>query len=169
MSRVSTKSSTGKGKQTSSMFCNVCKNAGKSERDYTSHFTKMLVGNVLTVVCPTILNNVCTYCKSKGHFKAACSILQEKNAATASFAVSSAVSSGIGSKKTKNSNVSTTTTIHVSISKKAAVNVFSAAFEDSSDSETEEVIKNKEKPKNKRTLSHSWADDAYWSDSEDDM
>ncbi len=161
------------------MICNVCKNAGKSERDYTSHFTKMLVSDIVTVVCPTILNNVCSYCKEKGHFKAACAILQEKEKRMNSASVgndsvrnaSASICIPISLKKSKN-----VTTINVIVSKKAAINknAFSAAFvdEDSSDEECEEDVKPTEEPSSAvktRNIKHSWADDNYWDDSEDDM
>ena len=60
-------------------FCGVCKNAGLSEREYTSHFTKSVPGPKGIVVCPTILQNVCSFCKCQGHFKANCSELKRMN------------------------------------------------------------------------------------------
>jgi hypothetical protein len=158
------------------MCCNVCKNAGKSERDYTSHFTKMLVSDIVTVVCPTILNNVCTYCKEKGHFKAACAILQEKEKRMNSDSVRNnsvrtapvSVCIPVSLKKSKN-----VTTINVIVSKKAALNknAFSAAFvdEDENSSDEEDAMPTEEPVVKKRNILHSWADDNYWDDSEDDM
>lgn len=167
------------------MICNVCKNAGKSERDYTSHFTKMLVSDIITVVCPTILNTVCTYCKEKGHFKAACTILQEKekrmNAKSSepatSYIATSSITIPLSSKRSNK-----VTRINVIVSKKAAANknAFTAAFaeeESSSDEEDEKeddekeevVIKVPETTVKTRNILHSWADDNYWDDSEDDM
>lgn len=58
-------------------FCAVCKNAGKSESEYRSHYTKSSDG--MTVLCPTILTTTCTYCKTIGHFKNACPVLANKN------------------------------------------------------------------------------------------
>ena len=65
----------------SKSFCGVCKNAGLSEREYTSHFTKSVPGPKGIVVCPTILQNVCSYCKCKGHFKNNCSELKKTHRA----------------------------------------------------------------------------------------
>jgi hypothetical protein len=44
--------------------CVVCKSAGKSEREWSSHFVKNGSGQVC---CPIIKNNVCSYCNKKGH------------------------------------------------------------------------------------------------------
>lgn len=59
-------------------FCAVCKNAGKSEKEYTSHYTKSSPGPSGVVVCPTILEATCSYCREVGHFKNKCPILLEK-------------------------------------------------------------------------------------------
>lgn len=59
-------------------FCPVCKNAGKSEKEYTSHYTKSSPGPTGVVVCPTILQATCSYCRELGHFKNKCPILLEK-------------------------------------------------------------------------------------------
>lgn len=45
-------------------FCKVCKDAGKSEAEYTSHFVKDRERNV---ICPTLLSHVCGFCKKSGH------------------------------------------------------------------------------------------------------
>jgi len=59
-------------------FCGVCQKAGLSEKDYTSHFTKSAPGPQGTVICPTILNNECSFCFEFGHFKSACPALAER-------------------------------------------------------------------------------------------
>ena len=48
-----------------SKFCPVCKAAGKSPEDYTSHFVKDKPDGV--VVCPTLLEQECGYCHERGH------------------------------------------------------------------------------------------------------
>ena len=58
-------------------FCPVCKSAGKSKEEYTSHFVKDRPGGV--VVCPTLLNQECNYCHDKGHTIKYCPKLKEKN------------------------------------------------------------------------------------------
>ena len=84
-SNVSTQSSTkqsSNGKQASGPskpFCKVCFDAGKSEREYTSHFVKSKPGNDGKVVCPYLLSLECSYCKKKdGHTARYCPKLQEK-------------------------------------------------------------------------------------------
>jgi hypothetical protein len=59
-------------------FCGVCFNSGKTEKEYTSHFTKSVAGSKGLVLCPTILQHTCEYCKEKGHFKGNCRILKQK-------------------------------------------------------------------------------------------
>ena len=58
-------------------FCNVCRNAGKPESVYTSHFVRQTPHLMSPVVCPTILNNVCTHCSGIGHFPSSCPVLKE--------------------------------------------------------------------------------------------
>lgn len=60
-------------------FCGVCQKAGLSEREYTSHFTKSVPGPQGIVICPTILNNECSFCFELGHFKSACPALAERD------------------------------------------------------------------------------------------
>ncbi len=65
-----------------SKFCSVCKNAGKSEKDYTSHFPKSSNGPDGVVICPTILSNECSYCHKLGHYKQQCPVLEAKKNGT---------------------------------------------------------------------------------------
>ena len=62
----------------SKMFCKVCKDAGKTDAEYTSHYVKDKSGNV---TCPTLLNQACKYCKQTGHTVKFCKTLKlkEKN------------------------------------------------------------------------------------------
>jgi len=55
-----------------SPFCATCKNAGKSESEYRSHFTKSNAGPTGVVICPTILAFVCSNCKNSGHVAKYC-------------------------------------------------------------------------------------------------
>lgn len=62
-------------------FCKVCYDAGKTEREYTSHFVKSKPGNDGKVVCPYLLSLECTYCKKKeGHTASHCPMLAAKKA-----------------------------------------------------------------------------------------
>jgi hypothetical protein len=66
-------------RSSTSKYCDVCYGVGKSFEEYTSHYVKSKVGPDGIVTCPTILNSICTYCKTKGHFKSACEVLKKKN------------------------------------------------------------------------------------------
>jgi hypothetical protein len=57
------------------MFCKVCKDSGKTEPEYTSHFVKDKSGEVR---CPTLLNQECKYCKQTGHTVKFCKTLKLK-------------------------------------------------------------------------------------------
>lgn len=52
--------------------CKVCKDAGKTEAEYTSHFVRSDPGPKGVVVCPTLLNAECSYCRTFGHTRAYC-------------------------------------------------------------------------------------------------
>jgi len=56
-------------------LCKLCLDAGKPEVEYRSHFVKSDVGG--KVICPTLLNMDCTYCKMKGHMKSYCVMLKK--------------------------------------------------------------------------------------------
>ena len=45
--------------------CKVCRDAGKPELVYTSHYVNDSRNGV--IVCPTLLATVCRYCKQNGH------------------------------------------------------------------------------------------------------
>ena len=53
-------------------YCKVCHDAGKLEREYTSHFVKSEPGNMGVVVCPTLLNQKCRFCDKLGHTVSRC-------------------------------------------------------------------------------------------------
>lgn len=59
-------------------FCIVCKNAGKSETAYTSHFVRQTPHKLSPVTCPTILNNHCNHCGCVGHFISDCPLAKEE-------------------------------------------------------------------------------------------
>lgn len=44
--------------------CKVCMDAGKSEKEYSSHWVKDTQG---AVICPTLLGQKCRYCDRSGH------------------------------------------------------------------------------------------------------
>lgn len=53
-------------------YCKVCHDAGKPEREYTSHWVKDLTGKT---TCPTLLNTECRYCYKLGHTAKFCDVL----------------------------------------------------------------------------------------------
>ena len=86
-------------------FCGVCKKAGKSEEEYTSHFTKSVPGPKGVPTCPLILSSVCKCCFIRGHFVDHCPkrILDEKKAAaTATAAARATIKLRIGIEKKSN-------------------------------------------------------------------
>jgi hypothetical protein len=56
-------------------FCKVCCDAGKSEKEYTSHFVKDRGGDV---ICPTLLSQECRYCFQPGHTVKFCAVLKKR-------------------------------------------------------------------------------------------
>ena len=59
-------------------FCKVCRDAGKSEAVYTSHYVKDAPGKEGKVICPYLLSLVCSYCKkAEGHTASHCPVLSK--------------------------------------------------------------------------------------------
>jgi hypothetical protein len=52
-------------------LCKVCKDSGKPEQLFTSHFTKNRDGKV---ICPTLLALACKKCNKKGHTASYCTV-----------------------------------------------------------------------------------------------
>lgn len=73
-SRQSRCSSSSKKVQTK--FCKVCKDAGKSEDIYTSHFVRETPDKSSKVVCPTLLSQNCGHCGNAGHTSGYCKQLK---------------------------------------------------------------------------------------------
>ena len=57
-------------------FCKVCKDAGKSESIYTSHFVRETPDRSSKVVCPTLLSQSCKHCGISGHTSGHCKKLK---------------------------------------------------------------------------------------------
>ncbi len=53
-------------------FCKVCKDSGKSEKEYTSHFVRQTPHPESPIICPTILNSKCNFCNGNGHLVSRC-------------------------------------------------------------------------------------------------
>ena len=63
-------------------FCKVCKDSGKSEEEYMSHFVRATADPNSEVVCPTLLSMRCRFCDRNGHTINYCNekILQKRRA-----------------------------------------------------------------------------------------
>ena len=62
-------------KGSSNQFCKVCFDSGKSFTKYSSHNVRNSGGDV---ICPTLLNQMCKYCKKQGHTPSHCPDLKGK-------------------------------------------------------------------------------------------
>lgn len=58
---------------TTTPFCKVCCDAGRPEKEYTSHYVKDQPGPNGKVICPTLLNQACRICNKTGHTSSYCS------------------------------------------------------------------------------------------------
>ena len=56
----------------STPFCATCQLVGLPFELYTNHWTKSSPSEDGVVVCPTILNSICTLCNQKGHWSKYC-------------------------------------------------------------------------------------------------
>jgi len=59
-------------KQPNKSFCKVCKDAGKSEEEYTSHFVRATPDKNAPIVCPVLLSIECRFCGKNGHTESYC-------------------------------------------------------------------------------------------------
>ena len=59
-------------------FCKVCKDAGKPESVYTSHWVRETADIRSKVVCPTLLALECRYCHANNHTVKYCPVLKTK-------------------------------------------------------------------------------------------
>jgi len=53
-------------------YCKVCYDAGRPEKEYTSHYVKDQPGPNGKVICPTLLNQACRICHNNGHTSSYC-------------------------------------------------------------------------------------------------
>lgn len=65
-------SSSSRNTNTATPFCKVCRDAGRPEKEYTSHYVKDQPGPQGKVVCPTLLNQACRICHNTGHTSSYC-------------------------------------------------------------------------------------------------
>lgn len=66
-------------KSTKKFFCKVCRDAGKTESEYTSHFVRSLpdINGNTKITCPVLASTECRYCFEFGHTTKFCSVLEE--------------------------------------------------------------------------------------------
>ena len=60
-------------------FCKVCKDAGKPESVYTSHWVRETPDIRSKVVCPTLLALECRYCHANNHTVKYCPVLKKQD------------------------------------------------------------------------------------------
>jgi hypothetical protein len=66
--------------------CKFCKDAGKSEEEYTSHFLRESRDPNSRIICPTLLAIECRFCFKKGHTVSKCNKLaKQKEGSTAKY------------------------------------------------------------------------------------
>jgi len=53
-------------------YCGTCHKAGLSQEEYTSHWTRKTPDPNSEIICPLILQSVCSHCKQTGHWKKYC-------------------------------------------------------------------------------------------------
>ena len=106
-------------------FCKVCQDAGKTEKEYTSHYVKSEPGPKGKVVCPTLLAQECRYCFGHGHTAGYCPVI--------------ATNKKVEEKALRNMAVKNTQT-KPSTEKKKSANKF-AGLEDSDEDEKVQPIK----------------------------
>ena len=59
-------------------YCKVCQDAGKSEAEFRSHFTRESRDPNSNVTCPLLLALECRYCYKNGHTVKYCPVIKEK-------------------------------------------------------------------------------------------
>jgi hypothetical protein len=60
-------------------YCKVCHDSGKTEAEYTSHYTRESRDPNSKIICPILKSLECRYCCKSGHTVKYCPILKKKN------------------------------------------------------------------------------------------
>ncbi|NBW58918.1 hypothetical protein EBR43_14310 [bacterium] len=113
-------------------FCKVCFDAGKTEKEYTSHYVRSEPGPNSKVVCPTLLSQCCGFCGECGHTPKFCRVLTARKAAEEKASKQSAHREALEKSGAEKKAVPAI--------KKTG---FAAAFGSDSESETEENVSKK--------------------------
>jgi hypothetical protein len=122
-------------------FCKVCHDAGKSEKEYTSHFVKSEPGPNGKVVCPTLLSQECRYCETPGHTAGYCPIISGNKAREEKEQKMKAKQEAFEKREAEKAAPKV-------VEKKKPTNIF-AALDDSSD--TDKEVKTVAKKNNKKS------------------
>jgi hypothetical protein len=117
-------------------YCKVCHDAGKSEKEYTSHYVKSAPGPEGKVVCPTLLSQSCGYCGSCGHTPKFCPTLAAEKAAEEKALKQAARRDALEKREAEKAAPKP------AVAKKPQSR-FAAAFDSDSDSETEKKVSKK--------------------------
>lgn len=67
--------------KSSTAYCKVCHDAGKTKAEYTSHYVKQTPAYDSKIVCPYLLSIECAYCHQKGHTPKYCNMNKKKTVA----------------------------------------------------------------------------------------
>jgi len=118
-------------------YCKVCHDAGKSEKEYTSHFVKSVPGPEGKVVCPTLLSQSCGYCGSCGHTPKFCPTLAAEKAAEEKALKQAARRDALEKREAEKAATKPAASV------KKPQSGFAAAFGSDSDSETEKKVSKK--------------------------
>jgi hypothetical protein len=114
------------------MLCKFCQDAGKTEKEYTSHSLRSRDrSGSLVVTCPTILLGECRFCHKKGHTTKYCPAIAAKSNQTADAKIFPELS------------MSVKTAIKLPITSNTVFNGFSALANLDSDDEDADVIQAK--------------------------
>lgn len=117
-------------------YCKVCHDAGKSEKEYTSHYVKSAPGPEGKVVCPTLLSQCCGYCGACGHTPKFCPTLAAEKAAEEKALKQAARRDALEKREAEKAAPKPAPA-------KKPQSSFAAAFDSDSDSETEKKVSKK--------------------------
>ena len=123
--------------QNNTPFCKVCKDAGKTFAEYSTHWVKTMKGDIC---CPTLLSQSCRYCGGNGHTVKFCKVLEKEQ---------HAVQRNTNEKKFNEAKQITTTSTKVVNS----TNAFASLYSSDDETSDEEQKKSKKRKINKSTSS----------------
>jgi len=126
-------------------FCKVCHDAGKSEKEYTSHFVKSEPGPNGKVVCPTLLSQVCRYCDKPGHTAGYCPIIAENKAREEKEQKIKAKQEAFEKREAEKAAPKV-------VEKKKPTNIFAAFDDSSSDTDKEKTVAKKNNKKSNKVV-----------------